>query len=289
MILRRKSSANGIPNAMTYLIRWVDRVPHKNYVKTLQNADQWRGKLHVIVHGKGPLDAPLLCAKARGLIDYTDLRGVNPEGHLPPMCETALAMGASRGYDVVGLMDDDAYTATPMHMLRVFAVGVRDHNLGAMGPLTQYVHMARWKSEPGPYFEVNPRIWATAGAQFYSGEFLRERGNWIKKLYRVLKWRQDPWMWMLAHWAGYDVAECWTGYWWHRTSLAGDGRALDDAWYNKRIRQIEQGTSNVRSFFTDLPEGPRGIRGLEYLPSIQTVYEEELDYLRRKSGRATTK
>jgi hypothetical protein len=225
-----------------YITRWSNRAQHPHYLRTLAEADKWNGCLVVAVNGNGPLDDELVTADRRGHVRILDCRKQLPDGSFPKLCKACYEDGIARGLYSIGLMDDDALVLDPPAMLEAARVGTREHNAGAQGPITQYMHMARHQSRLDVnYWPVYHKYWSTGGSQYYGGAMLHDTYEWWQHLLSNAAWRMDFPMFMLAHAADYAVCEFWVEGYRHRTSQASDNKGDNphgEQWYSRRLSQM---------------------------------------------------
>ncbi len=264
MKIKKKPSALHLSGHLTrfntalYVTRWVDRPQHPNFAKTLLQDSEWARAgvdLHVAVHGKiKNFDSyPVLDkGEVEGRWKVLNCCFANPNCFIPSLVSLCLQDAFQRGYQAVGIMDDDAMFEDP-YLLgdRVRTIVSNAPEVGAFGPVGSYRFMARYKGvEDRSWWPVEKRPWALVGCQWYSRAHVEAFLTSGARYYYDQQMRcNDVFHCLFTQWAGLDLAEFHVkGY--HHRSSRGVQEGYTQAWYERMLEQYVASHKAMKAFFS---------------------------------------
>jgi hypothetical protein len=220
-----------------YVTRWLSRPPHKRYTDTVKQIAEgkWNHPEYQIflgVHGKASLGEEEIFMSEK-VLDFREDTDGTGGGQLFKQC---FNHALNNGFEVCGLMDDDARFDDP-HLFMEFAdLAEREFKPGCHGPFGHYRYMAMYKCElEEPFLEMTRDYnLATYGMQFYGGEILKKTWPVIKDVLPKV-WMTDEPMFRLAKAYGMPLYEYYVPGYQHVASF-GVARSYGEEWFKKKLK-----------------------------------------------------
>lgn len=132
------------------------------------------------------------------------------DGKMGPATWFALTKLRNLGYEIVGLVDDDAYFQNPKEDMERVLEEFENPEVGAVGPIAPYRVFRVFENKPPSSVSVAKRPWTGFGCQIYRTQVLDEMLEhyetglqWLLKL----QLRADCILFMLTWGLGWDVNE----------------------------------------------------------------------------------
>lgn len=237
--------------------------------------------LIVAIHGEGEWWSP-------GGVQVTDFRALNPEQTINGLVSLCIKHAYSAGYDICGIMDDDARFDIPSLAADVVRAGTWPFG-GAMGPVGSYRFMARYKgNRDQPWWELDQFPMLLMGAQFYSREIMQYFLNFAWSYYRRQRRANDAFMAMLTHSMGLPVREFYVDGWHHKSSR-GAGTNYDQEWYLKTLTDVAHSHNVMREFFSSQEVTPSGRPGQWYVDGVNKMAKYHLNFIHKHANKAGLK
>jgi hypothetical protein len=254
-------------HSILYVTRWLDRQPHRNYVKTLSQRLAWQSQgfeLVVAAQGREPYDAPLRAFERAGgrVLNATF---ANPKLRITGLVRVCLMEAIATElprYQMIGIMDDDACFEDVPAAASLIKMGLYqnefeqkypDQDYGMVGPIGHYRYMASYKSTPSPtgFWPMNRRPWSLMGAQFYSRKVAQFFVDYAQDVFTRQLSLNDVFMVMLTHSMGLPVGEFYVPGWKHQCSRAlKSGNQADAEWYHRCLMNTAVSHAEMTKFFS---------------------------------------